>query len=340
MQDSVRKFDEAVQCIAPIIRTQLLKLPDSVKSGVREIRLSVGAPIIIVNRSSSAIVGLDGRLGYIYNDKFPLVMKNDVKETLNIACGYSLHSSQSSLAQGFVTIRGGHRVGIGASAVVENGVVRSIKDVSFINVRIARECKGVANGIYDRFFKTRARSIIIAGEPSSGKTTILRDLARLLSSISSPMSYRVCVVDERDEIAAMYNGQAQNDIGINSCVLSGFPKAEGIMRAVRALSPQVIICDEIGTNDECDAVAQGLNSGVSFVVTLHAGSISELVSKPQFKRLANTGVFDCVIILDGAQNPCSVKEFYKMEELHNEVRRTCSFTCGICSGGQSFFNED
>lgn len=330
MQDSIKKFNEAVHCIAPIIRTQLLKLPDVVKNGVREIRLNIGAPVIIVTRSGSALVGADGRMGYIYNSGFPLVTQNDIKETLNIACGYSLHSSQNSLTQGYVTVRGGHRVGVCASAVVENGTVRGIKDVSFLNIRIARECKGVANEIYDKFFKFATQSLIIAGAPSSGKTTILRDLSRLLSDIASTNSYRTCVIDERDEIAAMYNGQAQNDVGINTCVLSGFPKAEGILRAVRSLSPQVILCDEIGTNDECTAITQGLNSGVNFVVTLHSGSKEELILKPQFLHLIKTGVFKHVVILDGAQNPCSVKEIYKTEELCNEIHRTCTFADGVC----------
>jgi len=340
MQDSVKKFDEAVQCVAPIIRTQLLKLPDNVKSGIREVRLKIGAPVIIVTRSGSAFVGSDGRTGYICNSGFPSVTQNDIKETLNIACGYSLHSNQNSLAQGYVTVKGGHRVGVGASAVVENGVIRGIKDVSFLNIRVARECKGVADGIYSRFFYRKPHSLIIAGTPSSGKTTILRDLSRLLSDISSANSYRTCVIDERDEIAAMYNGQAQNDVGMNTCVLSGFPKAEGILRAVRSLSPQVILCDEIATNDECDAITQGLNSGVNFVVTLHSGTKEELASKPQFHRLVRTGVFRYAVLMEGAENPCSVKEICKTEEIYNEVRRTCVFTDGVCSVGQDFFNEN
>lgn len=330
MQDSINKFNEAVQCIAPLIRTQLLKLPDAVKNNVREVRLNVGAPVIIVTRSGSVLVGADGRTGYIYNSSFPLVTQNDIKETLNIACGYSLHSSQSSLTQGYVTVKGGHRVGVGASAVVENGTVRGIKDASFLNIRVARECKGVANEIYNKFFKISAQSLIIAGAPSSGKTTILRDLSRLLSDITSANSYRTCVIDERDEIAAMYNGQAQNDVGINTCVLSGFPKAEGILRAVRSLSPEVILCDEIGTNDECLAITQGLNSGVNFVVTLHSGSKEELLSKPQFHHLIKTGVFRYAVILDGVQNPCSVKEIYKTEEICNEIHRACVFADGVC----------
>lgn len=340
MQESIKKFNEAVQCVAPIIRTQLLKLPDAIKNEVREIRLNIGAPVAVVCKSGVVMVGADGRVGYIYNSNFPLVTQNDIKETLNIACGYSLHSCQSSLVEGYITVKGGHRVGIGARAVVENGEVRGIKDVSFLNIRVARECKGVAIKLYDKFFRMSAQSLIIAGPPSSGKTTLLRDLSRLLSGMGHSNSYRTCVIDERDEIAAMYNGQAQNDVGINTCILSGFPKPQGILRAVRSLSPQVILCDEVGTNDECEAIMQGLNSGVSFVVTIHSGSKQELVSKPQFRRLADSGVFKYAVVLDGASNPCFVNEIYKMEELYNEIYGTHSFTCGVCSGRQNFFNKD
>ncbi len=333
MQDSIKKFDEAVQCIAPIIRTQLLKIPDALKSDIREIRMNIGAPVMVVCSSGTMLVGYDGRNGYIQNDKFPLVTFNDIKETLNIACGYSLHSCQNSLMEGYITVKGGHRMGVGARAVIENNKVKGIKDASFLNIRIARQCRGAANEIYNKFFRSSAQSIIISGAPSSGKTTVLRDLVRQLSDIGADICYRTCVIDERDEIAAMYNGQAQNDVGINTCVLSGFPKAEGILRAVRSLSPQVILCDEIGTSAEVEAVTQGLNSGVNFVVTIHSGSKDELVSKPQFRELINTGVFRYAVILDGAKKPCTIKEIYKTEELYNEVHRTRPAACGICSVG-------
>lgn len=331
MQDGAKRFDEAVQCVAPIIRTQLLKIPESIKNDIREIRLSIGVPAMVVSGSGTAMVGADGRIGYIYNGSFPVVTQNDIKETLNTACGYSLHSCQSSLVQGYVTVKGGHRVGVGARAVVENGIVKGIRDVSFLNIRVSREFKGVASGIYNEFFKDSVQSIVIAGPPSSGKTTMLRDLSRLLSDIGANSSYRICVIDERDEIAAMYNGQAQNNVGINACVLSGFPKAEGILMAVRSLSPQVILCDEIGTNDECEAIMQGLNSGVNFVVTMHSGTKEELANKPQLQKLVKSGVFRYAVILNGSQKPCAVKEIYKMEEVYNEIRGTHSSACGIRS---------
>ena len=313
MRDSLEKFDEAISCLSPGLKARLAILPESLKRTAHEIRIRLGVPIILVCENAGVFVGDNGRISYMSASGLPKVSENDIKESLNTICGYSLHSCQDSLNEGYVTVKGGHRVGIAARAVTECGKVRGIKDVSFLNVRIARQVFEVADDIYRKFFSYDPQNLIISGPPSSGKTTVLRDLARKLSDFGGNNSYRTCIIDERDEIAATFGGQAQNDVGENSCVLSGFPKSQGIIHAIRSLSPQIILFDEIGENDEIASIKQGLSSGVNFVFTVHAGTAAELSRREQIRRLYETGAFEHIVLLK--LKPFGDKEIYKIGDI-------------------------
>ena len=183
----------------------------------------------------------------------------------------------------------------------ENGRVTAVRDICAVNLRIAREIKGAANGIYRSEFADGLKSVIIAGPPSSGKTTVLRDLVRCLSGADRGEIYKTFVCDERGEIAACVSGVEQNDMGINSDIITSYPKAEGIMIGLRSFSPDIIVCDEIATDEEAAAVEAGVNSGVCFALSIHARDERELKTKPVLKRLLLTGAFSSVILLSGRQ---------------------------------------
>lgn len=193
-------------------------------------------------------------------------------------CRYSVYSFETEIAQGFVTLDGGHRVGICGTAVTKNGVITSLKDISGLNIRIAHQVRGCADGLFNSVFSDGLHSLLLAGKPLCGKTTVLRDLARRLGE-----RYRVVIIDSRNELSASVRGTPSFDIGLNTDVLCGCEKSEGIMLSLRSLSPEVIICDEIG-NDEA-AVERAMFCGVKLIASAHADSIGQLKKRPSTRGL-------------------------------------------------------
>ena len=193
-------------------------------------------------------------------------------------CRYSVYSFEEEIAQGFITLDGGHRVGICGTAVTKNGVITSLKDISGLNIRIAHQVRGCADELFERVFFDGVHSLLLAGKPLSGKTTVLRDLARRLGE-----RCRVVLIDSRNELSASVRGTPSFDVGLNTDVLCGCEKSAGIMLAIRSLSPEVIICDEIG-NDEA-AVEQAMFCGVKIIASAHADSIEQLKKRPSTRGL-------------------------------------------------------
>jgi len=265
-----------------------------------------------------AFITANGRESYIVT---PSVMKAsiaDIEECFRIICGYSVHTHQNSICGGYVTVSGGHRAGITGTAVISADGISSVRDISSINIRIAKEFKGIADELYGHIKKNGWKSVILAGAPSSGKTTVLRDLARILASESGGYMKTV-IIDEREEIAACCNGVPQNDIGISSDVLSGYPKGEGILTALRSMSPENIILDEIGTDKEVTAIETGLNSGVNFFLSVHAADINELFRRKHIVRLLNSNSFDAVVFLDGCKNPSKIVDYIAAGDIFDKV---------------------
>ena len=196
-----------------------------------------------------------------------------------------------TLVEGFVTAPNGNRVGIAATAVEKDGTVTAIRDVQSLNIRIAREERGCARGVLNTLFVGRLPSIIVAAPPGGGKTTVLRDLARALSGGFGGRYRKVSIVDERGEFGGF-------SPGVNTDVLTGFGKKKGIEIAVRTLSPELIVCDEIADDAEVDAIKAGFSSGVAFAVSVHIRDAEDLVHKSIIKKLYLTGEFDYVVLLE------------------------------------------
>lgn len=302
----VKIFNDLINIFPERLKSFLFTIPDEIKSAALEIRVNKKIRVFC----EKSFFSLD-----------PEVSVQDISEIFKKLCNYSVYSFQEQLKNGFVTFLGGHRVGIASSAVLENGQITGIKEISSLNLRIAREFKNCSKNIYE-IIKVSSKGALIVGPPLSGKTTILRDLARLFSSES-----KVTVVDERFEIAACNEGKAQLDVG-SSDVLSGFPKSEGILRAVRCLSPNVIICDEIGTLKETKAINEALNSGVKVIASIHASSEKEILKKPQILWLLYSGAFEKIIILSNVsigniEKILEVSEVARSEDFRNNFSCFC-----------------
>ncbi len=330
MNDLIRRFDSAARCTGAHIRRALLNLPENIKENTCEIRLRCGRPLMLNGLYGEVFVTSCGRESYIVTPSVMRVAISDVEECFKIVCGYSVHTHQNSICSGYVTVAGGHRAGIVGTAVASGGDITAVRDVSSINIRIAKEFKGIAENLHGRIKENGWKSVIIAGPPSSGKTTILRDLSRILSSESGGYMKTV-IIDEREEIAACCNGIPQNDVGISSDVLSGYAKGEGIMIALRSLSPENIVLDEVGTEKEAEAIESGLNSGVNFFLSVHASDIKELFRRRQIVKLLNSGGFDAVVFLDSRENPSRITDYIAAGDVLDKARRCADDNafCGV-----------
>ncbi len=309
------KFDTAIAFLPDKLKNILVNVNDEIRACAYEIRIRTGRCIVIETSIGTYFVGRN-RVSGIYSDDLYKVSRQEMRESFNRLCGYSVYSHLDTISQCFVTLPAGHRVGICGTAVTENGKVTTIREVSSLNIRIAGEYKGCADKVLAYAFGNKLCNVIIAGPPSSGKTTLLRDIARQISGGKFGEYYKVSVVDERCEISPVSDGMCLCDMGPNTDVLSLFRKAEGIMCALRSLSPRLIICDEIGTEDECEAIKSALNSGVAFALSIHASSKEELFMKPQFKTLLSSGTEFRVVIL--SSRPCEIKEILQIGE--NDVK--------------------
>lgn len=251
-----------------------------VPQGVAEIRLRAG-------RRACAVLA-DGRI-FPCSEPFS---PQDIAECFEELCRCSVHSFTREIAQGFITLEGGCRVGICGTAVCDErtGAVSALKDISSLNIRLARQVIGCAQELYDRAFSHGLCSLLLAGSPMSGKTTVLRDLARILGG-----SRRVTIIDTRNELSASRGGLPTLDIGENTDALVGAEKREGMLMALRTLSPEVIICDEIGDDDA--AVEQCLFCGVKVIAAAHAGSREELSRRKGAAKLLP--LFDKAAVLHG-----------------------------------------
>lgn len=304
----MKKIYETLDKLPIDVKDAVSKINKETLSSTEEIRLRVNKPLCINAFSKNFFVGKEGEL-YSYPSKDCLIItKSHIKECFKRCCNYSFHSFAREIKNGYVTINGGHRVGICGEAIYEGKELKTIDNISSLNIRIAREVEDNAKQLFSLMPLPSVGGFIIAGSPKSGKTTLLRSCAKFLSNGEVGDFKKVTIVDERCELAGMYCGEPQNSVGDCCDILSGFKKSDGINIAVRTLSPDYIICDEISLDEEIEAVYRGTNSGANIVTTVHAKNKDEFLKKPFTQKLLETNAFDMVVFL-------SDEEKGKIEEI-------------------------
>ncbi|MGN0606726.1 MAG: ATPase, T2SS/T4P/T4SS family [Oscillospiraceae bacterium] len=313
---------------SPEIRKSLEKIIGRYGDNIHEIRLRTGRPVVLVSCGYAEYASCDGTKEKTVSDKTIYASAKDISYTFNAICDYSVHSYENEISQGYITVCGGHRVGFSGSAVINADRVSAVKYINSINFRVASQIKGCADGIMQKIFAHKPVSLLIAGEPSSGKTTVLRDLSRQLSD-----KYSVSVIDERGEIGAVYHGEPQNILGNMCDIFDGYPKAYGLQTAIRVMAPDIAVCDEIGDDEEVDKLLSCVNCGVKVVATAHAGSYEELIRRKNIKRLIDSNVFEYTAILDGKQNPGKISRIVKVNANGSEAYRYNNDSIGLHADG-------
>ena len=283
----IKRFVQAIGCLTPRLQNIALHLSESQQATCEELHLRAGHPLHIQVDSAEREI------------PSPLIVSR--------AARYSVHSYGEALAQGYLPLEGGHRLGVCGTAVVKEGTITGIRTISSLNLRVARQNPEVASSILPNILQaSRVRSTLILSPPGFGKTTILRDLIRQLSG----QGIRIAVADERGEIAAMQDGMPQFDVGPQTDVLDGCPKAPGMMILLKTMSPTVLALDEITSPADVDAITFAGHCGVSILATAHATDLEDLKRRPLYRDLIRLSIFELTLCIskDGANRKYEIQE--------------------------------
>lgn len=313
-QRLAEEYQAALCYLPPDLRQVLEAVPEREKPRIQEVRLRAGRPLSVFDGACSRFVTGTGDL--VRGGGGLLVDQTLLQDAFVRLCDYSVHTHQGEMERGFVTTPKGDRVGLCASVVKDRDGTVSCREISALNIRISREVPGAGRELCRRWGLDRG--LILAGGPGTGKTTLLRDVGRALASGEMGDCKKVVYVDERYELSAMFRGAPRRDIGLCGDAICGLPKACAIEQAVRTLSPEYILCDELGSLGEVEEIGAGLACGVTFLVSVHCGSREELFRNPIIGALMGTGSFGAVALLDSPQNPSRTALFLTKEEYHDQ----------------------
>lgn len=294
-------FDQAAGLLPFGLRQLALSMPQAERAVAEELRLRAGQPVSVTLPEGEAV--LPGS---------PVISPDDLRTALEIATQASAHAALERVRHGFVTVRGGHRMGLCGTAVVKDGAIHNLRELSSLNIRIARQIIGLGEEVLLRLRGGGfLPSVLVLAPPGAGKTTLLRDLIRGLSAGVGGPPLRVGVADERGELGAMYGGVPQLDLGPHTDVMDGCSKADGLMMLLRGMNPQVLVMDEITAPGDIDALETAAGCGAALVAAAHGRGLEDLKCRPLYIRLLERRIFQKVLLIErqgGARR-------YRLEDL-------------------------
>lgn len=291
-----------------VLRELFEKVGDDIFEKTEEIRIRAEKGIKFKTGEGVIFVDKNGRRAK--EDEAFVLKSEDLQQTALFLSGYSPFSYKEFISAGFITVSGGHRVGIAGHAVLKNGQTEMMRDISSFNIRICHEIKGCGEKLIKYIGGGRIKNTVIVSPPGCGKTTVLRDIARIISDEGKNVS----VIDERGEICAVFKGKAQNDVGKNTDILDAIPKAQGIILALRSLGPDVIVCDEAGTEEDIEAIKTASLCGVSVLSTVHGSNMDDV--RKRLKSAADE--FEVFVFLNKTKPGGRIASIFDREKMIGE----------------------
>ena len=278
---------------------------------INEIRLRASKKVILV------IADKEVEIDYI-------ITVEELLQILIVISKNSIYSIQNDINNGYVVIKGGHRIGISGEVVMQDYKIKNIKNINSMNIRIARQVIGCADKIMPYIIRDKhITNTLIVSPPGCGKTTILRDAIRQLSNGIDRLNFKgvnVSVVDERGEIAAVTQGNANLDVGARTDVMSNISKAKGMEMLVRSMCPNVVATDEIGNKDDIEVIKYITLSGVSMLFTMHGKDLRDVLKKDDIKKLIDEKIFETVIFLSNSKGVGTIQSVYFVDKEKNEMK--------------------
>lgn len=297
-------IDEILRILPSYISNEIIKLNCS--QNITEIRLRTKCKVIIICGKNEMILSC-------------IVTPKTILDILLNVSKNSIYAIQNDINNGFVVIRGGHRIGISGEVVYVDEKIKNIKNICSLNIRVARQIYGCADSILPKIISGNTfLNTLIVSPPGCGKTTLIRDIIRQISNGIPSLNFsgkNVALIDERGEIASVYEGVASLDVGIRTDIMSNVNKANGMKMMIRSMAPDVVATDEIGKKEDVLAIKEAILSGVKVIFTMHGDSIKSIIKNENIRELLNLNIFSKIILLSSGKIPGIIEKVYDTEKL-------------------------